>query len=453
MAHILLVASSIRGVLNRIGGFGSYLQEAGYQVTMVVPESVEHIIHERGLAVETFKEFHPNGPFARTWWIKGKKPAKGNSRMDEALASLELERFDEIVHRLNPDLLLIDIEQHQLVIHSHQYDIPFAVLLGWYTIWKRPGLPPMSRVSIPGQGWSGSRLGMEMSWWWHWLKKGIRDWKFWLRDSGTDRISILRAVAKKSGFPFRKEAELFQWMYPMSYKTLPVITTVTEALELPHTPRPNLYYVGPIIHLNRKEVEFTSPETDAVLNKLFDASQSKSNDHKVIYAATSTITAPDLSLVHRIIETMRSKPQWDLILGIGKKLSVDQLGDLPPNVHPFSWVPQLRVLSQADCCITHGGINTINECIHFKVPMVVYSGKATDEPGASARVGFHQIGVLGNKEKDSPKDIEGHINKVLTDPAIAQNVDRVHNAYLEDQPKGLLAVKALLPTQEPLEAS
>ncbi|MBV7332993.1 hypothetical protein KFU94_33145 [Chloroflexi bacterium TSY] len=62
-----------------------------------------------------------------------------------------------------------------------------------------------------------------------------------------------------------------------------------------------------------------------------------------------------------------------LLLSTGPQVSTDDLGTLPPNVKAFSSVPQLDVLRHADLMLCHGGITTINECIFFGVPMIVYS--------------------------------------------------------------------------------
>jgi UDP:flavonoid glycosyltransferase YjiC (YdhE family) len=114
------------------------------------------------------------------------------------------------------------------------------------------------------------------------------------------------------------------------------------------------------------------------------------------------------------------------MMSLGGLIDREQLGELPPNVYVYPWLPQLQILERADCSINHGGIHTINECIHFKVPMLVYSGKRSDQNGCAARVAYHQLGLIGDKDQDSVVQIREKIRKVLTDGEIRRNVELMY---------------------------
>ena len=75
------------------------------------------------------------------------------------------------------------------------------------------------------------------------------------------------------------------------------------------------------------------------------------------------------------------------------------LGRLPEGAHAFPWVPQLDVLRHADGCVTHGGINTLDECVLNLVPMLVYCGFETDMAGNTGRVVHHGIGLAGDRDR------------------------------------------------------
>jgi len=119
---------------------------------------------------------------------------------------------------------------------------------------------------------------------------------------------------------------------------------------------------------------------------------------------------------------------------------IDQnaLGVLPENVFAFKKLPQLKVLAYADCSINHGGIHTINECIHYKVPMLIYSGKRSDQNGCAARVAFHQLGIMADKDKDQSAAIQSKIQQVLTDPLFRKNMEKINREYIAYKKEGRL---------------
>ena len=122
---------------------------------------------------------------------------------------------------------------------------------------------------------------------------------------------------------------------------------------------------------------------------------------------------------------------WVVVIALGGLLKVADLDPVPQNVFTFSYIAQLAVLKEAACSINHGGIHTINECIHFKVPMLVYSGKRSDQNGCAARVAYHQLGLMADKDSDGPEVIKEKIEEVLTNEQFREKVADMHNHYLK----------------------
>lgn len=73
------------------------------------------------------------------------------------------------------------------------------------------------------------------------------------------------------------------------------------------------------------------------------------------------------------------------IVSIGNKLTLADLGDIPPNVTVRNSVPQLAVLRRAAAFITHGGMNSVHEALWFGVPLVVVP-QAGDQEFVAQRV-------------------------------------------------------------------
>lgn len=73
-----------------------------------------------------------------------------------------------------------------------------------------------------------------------------------------------------------------------------------------------------------------------------------------------------------------------VILNTGR-VEPASLGRLPENIHAYSFVPQVQVLSHADVFLTHCGMNSINEAIACGVPMVAMPFMS-DQPANAARL-------------------------------------------------------------------
>lgn len=58
-----------------------------------------------------------------------------------------------------------------------------------------------------------------------------------------------------------------------------------------------------------------------------------------------------------------------VILNTGK-VRPELLGQIPENIYAYSFVPQVEVLQHADVFLTHCGMNSVNEAMHYGVPMV-----------------------------------------------------------------------------------
>lgn len=65
-----------------------------------------------------------------------------------------------------------------------------------------------------------------------------------------------------------------------------------------------------------------------------------------------------------LIKAFGDDPDYELILAGGN------LGELPENVKSYERIPQLFALRHSDVFINHAGMNSLNEGLHFNVPMI-----------------------------------------------------------------------------------
>ena len=92
-------------------------------------------------------------------------------------------------------------------------------------------------------------------------------------------------------------------------------------------------------------------------------------------------------LYRAFVEAMAALPDVDARVALGALPAAT----LPANVQASLFLPQRELLGEADLMVTHGGFNSIKECLFAGVPMLV-TPFAFDQPANAARVAHHGLG-------------------------------------------------------------
>ncbi len=424
MAHIVCLTGGLTGMLNASLALVQQLQQVGHQVTYASPANVREAVTAQGVPfVQLDRWVIQSGDPPMNRWQKLRSLRQRQQRAVEALG---VQNLGAALQQLAPDLVLIDIEMHPHIMTAVQQSLPVALLCTFLSIWKRPDLPPIHTDIVPGEGWRGQRWGIE----WAWLRYSWRKWQEFQRERwrrmGIDRLSILRCYAHQIGYSWRDRWGYDQWLVPAPHGQLPILCCNALELDFPHEPHPLMHYVGPMVLEDRPESRVESA-TDTALEKLFAAR--KMGGRSLIYCACSTFVKANRRFLKQIVAAVSQWDQWDLVLGLGGQLDPSDLDDLPANVHAFGWVPQLEVLKHADCAINNGGINSINECIYFGVPMLVYSLQRFDQNGNAARIAYHGLGIAGDGMNDDDEKIREYLHALLTDSSYQMNVHQMRDRF------------------------
>jgi len=439
VARILLVTSEMAGRINVTCELAHRLRTAGHEPTIACPVDISARIAELGMTftrIGAAASRHPDSAdppsritgrlaaFLRRLGGLRHLAANRTARVD----ALEPEGLVASMRTLAPDLALIDIELPVPVMAAWAAGVPVVLWTTMLSVWRRPGLPPLGSAITPGVGRSGSRIGIALAW----LR--FRTWK-WLRMQrlritrmGTDQISVLRRVAARTGFPFDEETARYEWLLPFTYRTLPVLSFNAFELEFPHDPQPTCRYVGPVLNPRRRTTP--DPDIDRSLEAIYGR-RSADPSRRLIYCAFGAWhKGDDRDFVRRVIEAVATRPDWDLVAGLGDRIDPSSLGEVPGNVHLLRWAPQLEVLGNADVAIHHAGIGSVNECIASGVPMVLYPFDFLDQPGNAARVAFHGIGEVGDRRSDSADVIRERLERMLGDGDVRRRVEQMRTVLL-----------------------
>ncbi|MEM7022744.1 MAG: glycosyltransferase [Pseudomonadota bacterium] len=442
MANILYITNGMSSTLHSSFEFARMLVEAGHTIAYTSPAAVQNLVKAQGYSflplsrdrrLAARMENDPRPPLSRPrgWlaWARRRRALRLESILDSEL--------DRIIEQQRPDLMLIDIEMHAAIITTAQFCIPTLLPIVWFTIYRRPGLPPMHTSLRP----QASQVVIQLAWWRTIIGSAVLRLRgtLWLPRLfrpivwGTINIGDLAALARSRGYPLRRRTDRMQWLRPHLYRDLTVLSFNAWEMELPHDRHPNLRYVGPMSDLRRQEARLDG-ESNLPWRRFLEARGS--GGRPLVYCSLGSHWSADRVFLRRVLQVFEQRPDWDLVLGLGGKLSVEDLGAVSPNVLVLRWAPQVQILRMADCAITHGGITTINECITCGVPMVVYSTGHVDQDGCAVRIEYHGLGVVADKDSDRPREIERNVEKALTDPTIRENVKAMQRVFAGYKERG-----------------
>ena len=429
MATILCVTSGPAGSVYSIIELARRLAGAGHRLTFC------GLPHARGLAEYHDLEFLEIDPsryeeFLEADATNGALHRLRNlrSRRERAQDSMSVGTFVSTVRRLDPDLVLIDGEMYEHIIAVSGTGASIALLNTFASIWRQPGQPPPHHMVRPGIGWKGTRAGISLLW----LELRFRKWwvamSHWIRRVGCDRLSVLRQLARETGFDFRRETDASQWLIPFTFPRFRVLSLHALEFEFPHDLPERVHFVGPMVLESRTD-RAMADEDGATLAAILERRRRANGQRKLIFAGFGSFFTTDLDFLNSLFGVVADREDWDLVISLGDRIAPAELGRLPERVHAFSWVPQTRVLRHADVAVTHGGINTIDECVVYGVPMLVYCGFETDMAGNTARIVHHGIGIAGDRRRDSTLVIRSHIDRLLHEPSFGRNILRLQRAY------------------------
>ncbi|MFJ4185367.1 macrolide family glycosyltransferase [Kitasatospora sp. NPDC089509] len=112
---------------------------------------------------------------------------------------------------------------------------------------------------------------------------------------------------------------------------------------------------------------------------------------------------------------------WHTVIAIGRHIDPATLGRLPEHVEVHVSVPQLDVLAAASAFVTHAGMGSVLEALHFGVPMVAVPQMAEQRVNA-ARLAQLGLGVHLPRERADATALAEAVRQVSRDPAVAAAV-------------------------------
>jgi UDP:flavonoid glycosyltransferase YjiC (YdhE family) len=149
---------------------------------------------------------------------------------------------------------------------------------------------------------------------------------------------------------------------------------------------------------------------------------------RLVYLSLGSLGSADVELMKRLVELLADTPHR-YIVSRGPRHDEYALAD---NMVGEEFLPQTSVLPHVDAVITHGGNNTVTECLWFGKPMLVLpifwdqhdNAQRVHETGYGIRLPTYAL------ERD---ELAGAVDRLLTDGELRARV-RAAGQRLRQQP-------------------
>lgn len=314
----------------------------------------------------------------------------------------EMNEILRIEKEIHPSLIFIDSHFSHNILFLWKSIRRIIILNTKLSTRKAPCIPPLN-VGWVAQNTCWSYLKSEWAWVKYLFPKRLKLLKEWIIFLGYSDEYFYQKIIRHSHQ--RNVSQWLTWQNSFDRGAIGIPKLITYPRCLEYTWKPDFvdeYYV---------EIPFQKIESGLFTEQycsLIEQLKTRKQEVKVIYCALGTLGGNFLKraglLLHKIIEAFGNEPNVELVIVSGNI-------SLPPsqydNVHIFDKVPQLDILKHANVMINHGGLNSISECIHAGVPMLIYPLiENCDHGGNAARVVANGFGLKGNVLKETSEDIK-----------------------------------------------
>ncbi len=138
----------------------------------------------------------------------------------------------------------------------------------------------------------------------------------------------------------------------------------------------------------------------------------------LVYLSLGSLGSADVELMQRLIDTLAAHDTIELVVSLGPQ---HELLRVPAHVNGSEFLPQTSILPEAAAVLTHGGNNTVTECLHFGCPMVVLP-LFWDQYDNAQRVHETGFGARVDTYGHAPEQLIAALDDVLGDAALRRRM-------------------------------
>jgi MGT family glycosyltransferase len=147
------------------------------------------------------------------------------------------------------------------------------------------------------------------------------------------------------------------------------------------------------------------------------------NDWPVIYISLGSINTDFIEFYKMCINTFEGSDYY-VVMSVGRKCNIDQLGTIPPNFYVGNFLPQLAILKQTDVFITHAGFNSVSEALYYGIPLYTLP-MVNDQYMVAKRIEDMELGIVGKFKEITPQTLRDGVENLLLNKQIKENCQRI----------------------------
>ena len=337
--------------------------------------------------------------------------------------------FDDMIADIKPSLVVLDLSMIYYSFFLIAKKIKFVIFSTKVCLDKAYNIPPCTSDLIPKDDFI-SPFKVSSVWLKLFALRTIKHYKAHLNSQTVSHFNLALEYAKSKNLKVSDYVDDKRALH-FRLKNVPELILSSRDFDFPRPTHKNQQYVGPTADLSRKE--FVDSKTLKEIEEII-VKKAQTNK-KLIYCSLgmydSKYKVKRTKIFSKVINLLMRRKDFILILSLGDgvKLNHDINSE---EIYLYNKVPQLLILQNADLMITHGGMQSITECILNAVPMLVYPlNESSDQPGNSARVVYHKLGLRGSIIKDSIECIERKIDILLGNSSYKEKLENMKSSILQ----------------------
>ncbi len=210
---------------------------------------------------------------------------------------------------------------------------------------------------------------------------------------------ILNRICEKHTVPVTSLSDIF-----ISKSQWNVVYTIPEFNGDPGLEVSKYFFTGAIIKNETAEDFDDIPQRDS---------------RPLIYISLGSVNTDFIDFYKMCLEAFKTLDVF-VMMSIGKKCKIEQLGDIPSNFYIGNFLPQLAILKQADVFITHAGFNSVNEALSYGVPMYAFP-MVNDQHMVAKRIKDLKLGIVGQFKEISPQALRDGTEELLREKEFKEN--------------------------------